>query len=59
MGDSERDEAIELAKKLRAYHNEYFSRATEDETPLHDSKKEDVAIEDIDDEPINLSDIPF
>lgn len=54
MEDTERDEAIKLATELRAYHNQYFSQVVEQ--PTH---KDDVVIEDIDDEPINLDDIPF
>ena len=60
MEDAERDEAIELAKTLRAYHNEYFSY-TPDEAQVANTatKKDDVVIEDIGDEPINLDEIPF
>ncbi len=59
MEDGEKDEAIELAKTLRAYHDEYFNRAPED-TEVHASVQKDVVITDInEDEPINLDDIPF
>lgn len=59
MTDAEHDEAVELAKVLRTYHNEYFSYVPEEDDEPTPSKKEDVVIEDIGDEPINLDDIPF
>lgn len=60
MEKTEKEEAIKLAKQLREYHNQYFSYTPdgEDHTASVDAK-EDVVIEDIDDEPINLDDIPF
>lgn len=57
MEDAEREEATELAKELRAYHNEYFSNSDAHNEPT--GTKQDVVIEDIGDEPINLDDIPF
>jgi hypothetical protein len=58
MEDGEKEEAVELAKQLREYHNEYFSNNHTEEAQPDGGK--DVVIEDIDeDEPINLDDIPF
>lgn len=59
MEDGEKDEATELAKTLKVYHDEYFSyNPDEHNEPV--GKKDDVVIEDInEDEPINLDDIPF
>lgn len=60
MEDGEKEEALGLAKELRAYHNEYFSYTPEEHTgDSSDHKQDDVVIEDIGDEPINLDDIPF
>lgn len=58
MEDAERDEALELAKVLRAYHNEYFSY-NPDEHNEEATDSQDTVVEDIGDEPINLDDIPF
>ena len=58
MEDGERDEAVELAKQLREYHKGYFSY-NPDAHNEQEAKQKDVVIEDIDDEPINLDDIPF
>lgn len=60
MGDAEKEEAIELDKQLQAYLNEYFSYTPDEghDAPTRGVQK-DVVIEDIDDEPINLDDIPF
>lgn len=58
MEDGERDQAIELAKELKTYRDEYFNYVPD----AHNEpagQKDDVVIEDIDDEPINLDDIPF
>lgn len=61
MDDGERDEAVELAKKLRVYHNEYFNYTPDEEGHAASvGEKEDVVIEDInEEEPINLDNIPF
>lgn len=59
MEDGEKDEAVELAKELRTYHNEYFSYAPKEDDEATPSHTDDVVIEDIGDEPINLDDIPF
>lgn len=63
MGDDEKAEAIELDKQLQVYLDEYFSYAQEDShqdaTIPTTHNKADVVIEDIDDQPINLDDIPF
>lgn len=60
MGEEEKAEAIELDKQLQVYLNEYFNY-TPDEG--HDSgfasASKDVVLEDIEDEPIDLSTIPF
>lgn len=58
MEDGERDEAIKLAQELKTYHDEYFSYVPDAHNEPTGTKK-DVVIEDIDDEPINLDDIPF
>lgn len=54
MEDTEKEEAVALAKELKVYHDGYFSH----EVDTSDTHK-DVVIEDISDEPINLDDIPF
>ncbi len=61
MGDEEKAEAIELDKQLQAYLNEYFNYTPDEggHTETVDAKQEDVVVEDVDDEPINLDDIPF
>lgn len=59
MEDAERDEAVELAKELKVYHDEYFSYVPDAHNEPEVHKKDDVVIEDIGDEPINLDDIPF
>lgn len=60
MADAEKEEAIELDKQLQAYLDEYFSYTPDDghDVPAKGFQK-DTVIEDIDDEPINLDDIPF
>lgn len=62
MTDSEREEAVELDKQLQAYLNEYFNYTPEEEhteTVAQVVDEDDVIVEDVDDEPINLDDIPF
>lgn len=54
MEDTEKEEAVTLAKELKAYHEAYFSNEAS-----HSEKSEDVVNEDVDDDPINLDDIPF
>lgn len=56
--DGELEEAKERARELKVYHDEYFSYNPDahNESEAH---QKDVVIEDIDDEPINLDDIPF
>lgn len=58
MEDGELDQAKERAVELRDYHNEYFSY-NPDKHNQETAQQKDVVIEDIDDEPINLDDIPF
>lgn len=58
MADAEREEAMTLAKELKTYHDEYFSYAPDAHNAPVGSKK-DVVIEDLDDAPLNLDDIPF
>lgn len=57
MEDTEKDEALKLAKELRAYHDEYFSYtpAAHNE-PATENK--DIVVEDVD-EPINLDTLPL
>ena len=60
MGESEREEAVALDRQLQDYLNEYFNY-TPDETgdvPTRGFQK-DTIVDHIDDEPINLDDIPF
>jgi hypothetical protein len=59
MEDEELAEAIELAKELKVYHDEYFSYNPDAHNEPVAHRKDDVVIEDIGDEPINLDDIPF
>jgi len=58
MTDDEKSEGIELDRQLQAYLSEYFSYTPDDghdsETPV---RKDTVT--EVDDEPINLDDIPF
>lgn len=58
MEDGELDQAKERAVELRDYHNEYFS-FNPDKHQEETSQQKDVVIEDIDDKPIDLSEIPF
>lgn len=57
MPDEEREEAVVLAKELKAYHDEYFNYTPVAQNTSMDLK--DVVIEDIDDGPVDLSEIPF
>lgn len=61
MGDEEKAEAIALDQQLQAYLNEYFNYTPDEGHDEHSAKsvEKDTVIEDIDDEPINLEDIPF
>jgi len=61
MGEAERQEAVELDKQLQEYLSEYFSYTPDDD---HDDQyvrgvQKDAVIKDIDDEPLQISDIPF
>jgi len=60
MGDAEREEAVALDRQLQEYLNEYFNYTPDEghDAPTKGFQK-DTVIEDIDDEPINLDDIPF
>lgn len=48
--------ATDLDKELQTYLGEYFGYTPEEDAPV---KREDVVLEDIDDKPIDLSEIPF
>lgn len=56
--DAELDEAKQRATELKAYHEQYFSYNPDKHNEVSATQK-DTVIEDIDDEPINLDDIPF
>jgi hypothetical protein len=57
MSDEERQEAIALAKELKAYHDEYFSY---NPSSSHDTPVKDVVIEDLDsNDTLDMSEIPF
>lgn len=58
LTDAEKQEAVALDKELQAYFNEYFSYVPDDHSSAV-GMTEDVVIEDIDDGPIDLSEIPF
>lgn len=54
----EKDEAIVLDQELKAYLTEYFNYVPDaEQAPSKNTK--DVVLDDIDDEPINLDEIPF
>lgn len=57
LDEAEKEEAVVLAKELRAYHDQYF--ANRDQHNAEQVTNKDVVIDDIDDEPIDLSEIPF
>lgn len=60
MGDEERAEAVELDKQLQEYLNEYFNYTPDEgHGSVDGGYQKDTVIEDIDDEPIDLSEIPF
>lgn len=56
MGEDEKNEAVNLDKELQAYLNEYFNYVPDEE--VHTDVVADVSHE-VDDDPINLDDIPF
>lgn len=58
LEDGELEEAKERARELKAYHEQYFSY-NPDAHSEQEAVQKDTVIEDIDDEPINLDDIPF
>lgn len=58
MGNAEKEEAILLDQELQVYLAEYLAYKPQEDEAYPNAKK-DVVIEDIDDEPINLDDIPF
>lgn len=58
MEDAELEEAKALATELKAYHTQYFSY-NPDKHNEETARQKDTVVEDIDDEPINLDDIPF
>lgn len=58
MGDAEREEAVELDKQLQEYLNSYFNY-TPDEGHDEESSAKDNVVDDDENEPIDLSDIPF
>lgn len=54
----EKDQAIVLDQELKEYFEEYFNYVPDaEQKPANNSK--DVVLDDIDDEPIDLSEIPF
>lgn len=54
----EKDQAIVLDQELKEYLTEYFSYVPDaEQAPANNSK--DVVLDDIDDDPIDLSEIPF
>ena len=56
MEDGEYDEAVELATNLKEYHDHYFSYNPNE----HNEVDRDTVVTEVDeDEPIDLSDIPF
>lgn len=57
MNETELEEAKNLARELKTYHEGYFSYNPDKHN--EDTVQKDTVIEDIDDEPINLDDIPF
>lgn len=59
MEDAERDEAVELAKQLREYHNQYFNYTPDEDGHTASVGGSNDVVEEVDDEPINLDDIPF
>jgi len=59
MGDTEKEEAVELDKELQAYLSEYFSYSPDDNHDDESSMRRDTVVEDIQDEPISLDEIPF
>ena len=58
IADDEKEEGIELDKRLQAYLSEYFSYTPDDGHDSESPVKKDTMLE-VDDEPINLADIPF
>lgn len=55
LSDAEKEEAKALDRELQSYFNEYFNY-----TPEDNSTHKDVVVEDFDEnEPIDLSEIPF
>lgn len=58
MADEERTQAVALAMELKAYHDEYFSY-TPDTHSVPVGPKKDVVIEDLDDEPLDMNQLPF
>lgn len=60
LDDATKDEAIKLDQQLQAYLNEYFNYTPDDGHDEESPKApKDVVVDDIDDQPINLDDIPF
>lgn len=55
---AELEEAKDRARELKAYHEEYFSYNPDAHNEAQAVQK-DTKIEDVDDEPINLDDIPY
>lgn len=58
LSEEELKEAIKLAKELKGYHDEYFSYVPDAHNEPVGSKN-DVVIDDLDDEPLDMSKIPF
>jgi hypothetical protein len=60
MLEEEREEAIALDKELQAYFKEYFNYVPEEQVITEiDGMKELIGADDLDDEEVNLSEIPF
>lgn len=60
LTEAEKSETVELDKQLQAYFNEYFNYVPDEGGHAAAvGLTEDVVIDDIDDSPIDLSEIPF
>lgn len=60
MPEDEKQEAIKLDEELQVYLTEYFAYKPEEDGEDAPKAKQDVVVDDIDeDTPINLDDIPF
>lgn len=59
MTDDEKKEAVALDKQLQVYLNEYFNYSPDDSDHSVAIDEDDIDLDDIDDKPIDLSEIPF